>query len=89
MLVFDGGDVGVVVGCWLVLLWIVAARLWLNLVGVVVLGFDVEGCFEIWRLGLLRDVKEPPLSFQDLQPHVRSWWWVCYLLIFAANFFAA
>jgi hypothetical protein len=27
----------------------------------------------MWLLGLLRSVKEPPLSFHDLQPHVRSW----------------
>ncbi len=35
-------------------------------------GSGFEGCFGIGLLALLRDLKEPPLSFQDRQPHVRS-----------------
>jgi hypothetical protein len=82
---FDvGWNVGFCWGRWLrlVLLWIVANRykscccdivaellMWLMVV--------VAGLLRYWLLGLLRDVLEPPLSFQDLQPHVRSWsWWV-------------
>ncbi len=31
------------------------------------------GALRILAVVLGRDVVEPPLSFQDLQPHVRSW----------------
>jgi hypothetical protein len=67
VLVFDRGD-----GCgWLVCigllrrgLGVVAAMVWLNVDG----GFG----FGIGLLVLGSRVLEPPLSFQDRQPHVRS-----------------
>lgn len=57
---------------------VVAARLWLMVGG----GFG-SGCgrvcfmpFEILAFGWIWEKKKPTLSFQDRQPHVRSWWCV-------------
>jgi len=50
---------------------VVAARLWLNVVLDVDVGF--EGCFGIGLLVIGGRVEESPLSFLDCQPHVRSW----------------
>lgn len=51
---------------------VVAARLWLSVYVAIGSGFDVGVSEDIGTLVLARDVFEPPLSFQDLQPHVRS-----------------
>jgi hypothetical protein len=49
---------------------VVAARLWLSVL--VVVSMLVVGLLRYWLLVLHRTVEEPPLSFQDRQPHVRS-----------------